>query len=504
MVPFMKNTVTPMEPSFIGVSRTLLGIVLLVGTIDLTLSGCGQSVVSSKPPNVVIVLVDTLRSDHLSAWGYPRSTSPEIEELATTGTKFTRFFSHSAVTRPSVATLFTSRYVSGHGVADQLGRALPDGLPVLAELFDPAVYTRMAFVTNPQIHPQLGFNRGFDDFVALFPKQIDPRAVTPHDLVKVPARAVLTAAATSISEVDGKPFFCYIHLLDPHGPYTPPPEVAARFTNPDYEGKISGSIEDFAFFPTRGIKSGPDFDHFVDLYDAEIFSVDQAIGAFVHQLKNEGLLENTHLLITSDHGEEFMEHGGTGHGIKLYRETVSVPMLWIGPGVPEGRVVDQLTGLVDIAPTIAEAIGYEDPPDSFVGRNLYPLLSAEGARTWNNEVFLEGPGVGTLETEGRTVPLLRRGLLTPEYAVLATGCPLGAGGWQQLEIYDMTIDSLQEQPLILGREELGHATPETLQVLGLYEQVVARILAGTAPTPSAHADLPDEILEQLKSLGYTN
>jgi len=489
--PYRSQCVSPLSPA--GV---------LIAAAMCLVFGCASPAERPRTPNVLIILVDTLRSDHLSAWDYPRETSPELERLAATGTRFTRFFSHSAVTRPSVATLFTSQYVSGHGIADQLGSALPPRLPVLAELFDPDIYTRMAFVTNPQIHPKLGFDRGFDNFVSLFPEQVDPKDLTPHDLVKVPAGAVLTAAGTSIGQAGDRPFFCYIHLLDPHGPYAPSSDDSHHFSDPGYMGRITGSVEDFAYIQTNGIRGGPDLAHFMDLYDAEVLSVDRAIGAFVRQLDREGLLENTHLFITSDHGEEFMEHGGTGHGIKLYRETVAVPMLWIGPGVPLGRVVDEFAGLVDITPTIAELLNGQDRFDSFQGRSLFPLLTDDGARSWRSEIFLEGPGTGSVALEGRRTPLLRRGLMTPHLAVLATGCPMGATGWEHLEIFGFVDDAFQQNALTINHRDLTTLEPDLLAAVAWYERRVAPAVESAGHGLSTQVELPEDVLEKLRRLGY--
>ncbi len=449
-------------------------------------------------PNLILIVVDTLRSDHLSASGYPLETSPHLEQLSSRGTYFERFYSHSAITRPSVATLFTSRFVSGHGITNQGPAGLSRELPFLPEILDRAGYETRAFVTNPQLHPLLGFDRGFDHYEPLFSQDADPVRLKPADLIKLPASEVFAAARESLQRRHRRPFFYYIHLLDPHGPYQPSGEERAKFTDPAYDGVITGSIADFARH--AHFRAHPeDLDHFRALYDAEVSSTDRALGEFVDWLDGAGLLADTHLLFTADHGEEFLEHGATGHSVKLYEESIRVPLLWIGPGVPAGRRVDALAGLVDVLPTLLDVLDLPAPDTPLQGRSLRPTWSAEPARrAWRPALLLEGPAKGGRRAEE---PPVVRGIVTLTHKILARGSAAGRPGWQTLEIFDLRADPGEQN----GRTvtpDLGALSPDDKDLVRLYELEVRRALNHGSPGSVPEIELPEEELERLRSLGY--
>lgn len=478
---------------------------LLLTACSLLLTGCASRPVAAGP-NVVLILVDTLRADHLSLDGYERDTSPALAALAEEGVYFERFYAHSAITRPSVATLFTSRFVSGHGIANHGALGLSRTLPRLPRLLRNAGYRTLAFVTNPQIHPAFGFDDGFDHFEPLYARDIDPARLSPGDLVKVPASEVFAAVRAALATPTERPFFTYIHLIEPHGPYQPLSPFVERFTDPDYDGPISGTIEDFT--KVGRLRSHPeDLDHFSSLYDAEIATVDAAIGSFVAWLRSEGLLADTHLIITADHGEELLEHGGTGHDYDLYEETVRIPLLWLGPGLPQGWRSPALAGLVDVLPTLFDVLDLPLPPETvFQGRSLRPLWTTPEEKkptvrpSWREALFLEGPWPGQVQRRGRAVPKVARGIVTPQHKMLVRDCVLHEAICGELEILDLSADPGEQDGLPL--EELDPSSAEILSLLRRYRQALGQALSLEAPAVIPQGQLPAEDVERLESLGY--
>lgn len=476
------------------------GLVLALAAVTGSMLGCG----APKPANVILIVVDTLRADHLSAYGYSRPTSPSLVELAARGTTFDSCYSHSSATRPSVATIFSSRFVAGHGVATQGGDALPAGIPILAETLKNAGFTCRGFITNPQIHPDLGFARGFDEYRTFFPDDINPRAIRPTDLlVKVPAETVLAAVKASLQKKVKEPFFLYVHLLDTHGPYEPQASDLARFADPDYHGTITGSVNDFARIELAGRREGADLQHFVDVYDATVLGTDRALGDFFHWFWSTRWSQDTHLIVTADHGEEFMEHGGTGHGLKLYEETTSVPLLWSGPGVKAANHIHALCGLVDIFPTIADIEGVDVSHDGLRGRSLRSELIGGASPDRRRVLFLDGPAPGSVEGPAGPLPNVTRGLRTTRYRVIAHGCVFRRPGWTQLEVYDEDRDPGEQHPVFIASD--GVDTSKWAEAArSLYERTAAQVLNAGTPGVRQEVKLTAHQVEQLRSLGYVN
>ncbi len=472
------------------------GILVLLG---IAFSGCSHP--PDLRPNVVIVLVDTLRSDHLSVAGYGAETSPFLDKLAEQGVFFERFFSHSAATRPSVATLLTSRFISGHGIATHGRDGLARELDYLPALLNDTGYRTLAFVTNPQVHEKLGFARGFDHFESLFASDLNPARVKPGDLVKLPAAEVFAVVERDLERHATAPFFAYIHLLDPHGPYRPPPGVAERFVDPTYHGEITGAIADFR--KAVHFRSHPaDLEHFKALYDAEIAATDQALAGFFDWIEKTGLLETTHLIITADHGEEFLEHGGTGHGRKLYDENIRVPLLWVGPGVPQGRRIDELAGLIDIVPTLADLLDLPLSPDAgFQGRSLRALWEGEPDPPWRQVLFLEGINIGKLNWRRKDQRKVTRGIVTKTHKVLARDCLISRPQCGMLEVVDLAADPGEQQRRRLTGEP-SRWSEDDLALVELFRRETDSALRYRGPESVPAVDLPAEDRARLEMLGY--
>ena len=351
----------------------------------LVLFGCrrGEAVVGpakeSPPVNAIVVLVDTLRADHLSAYGYARPTSPAFDRLAAESALFERAYSQAACTFPSVNSLLTSRAAPLFWGQPGRRMGIPAGVTTLAEVLSAHGYATLAVSASPVVrksptsfNPEGGFDRGFDVF--------DDERCLWRD-----ARCVVSGALDLLGKVEG-PFFAYLHFMDPHGPYQPPPEHRRRFAAPDAGAAASAARDPNAI--ARGLRRGgtpveldaADRDQLIALYDEEISWWDERFGELVRALGERGLLENTVLVVAADHGEAFLEHGQVKHCHTVFEEETRTPLLVRLPGrAPRrGLRISEPVENLDIAPTLLQALELE-PERAFDGRSLLPLLRGERA-----------------------------------------------------------------------------------------------------------------------------
>ena len=313
---------------------------------------------SPAGPNVVLITVDTLRADHLGCYGYERPTSPFLDSVAAEGTIFADACASAAWTKPATGTILTGLYPSRHGALYHGSRLqLPEGHRTLAETFRDAGYVTAGFVTNPNVKKVFDFDRGFDQF---FDSPVEDTVTLAairgslfggvlmslmrhqfnwnyeNDVLQM-NRHVLAW----LRENRDQRFFLYLHYIDPHIPYAPPAPYEEQFRRD----------HGFVTFNRRKELVG------VDLYDGEIRYTDDGLKQLVLELQALGLWEDTLFVLTSDHGEEFFEHGVLGHGFSLYQDVVHVPLIFRGPGVPAGRVVGQPVQILDMAATILDVAG---------------------------------------------------------------------------------------------------------------------------------------------------
>lgn len=328
---------------------------------------CGRD---SEHLNVMIIGVDTLRPDHLGCYGYSRDTSPCIDNLAAHGVLCENAVSQSPWTLPSFASVFTSLYPTQHG-AVQLSNGLRSSFPTLAEIFRERGYATGAVINAPTLKPANRVNRGFDYYDTV------PRGTRVAD-------GTTTDVLTWIDGIGGQPFFMFAHYFDPHLPYSPPDPYNKMFDH-DYEGRIGNSFDAEGFaeekserFRQMKVLTPEDWNHIRSLYDGEIVFADREIERLLRGLEERGLRNNTLVVFLSDHGEEFYEHGGFGHGHSLYNELIKVPLIFSLPArLPEGVRLARQVRLVDVAPTILDILGIEDD-DGFEGVSLKLLLEGKG------------------------------------------------------------------------------------------------------------------------------
>ena len=329
---------------------------LLLGAVAQ--AACTREREGARPPNVIVYLVDTLRKDHLSVYGYSRETSPRLADFARDAVRFETAYSPTSWTRPAVASLLSGVTPLRHGAISRPDRVSPE-VRLLPEYLGAVGYRSRAFVTNPNVLPVWGFARGFHEF----------HAVEGADGV---ARAdeVNEAVFESLREDRDEPFFLYVHTVDPHAPYEPPRLYRGVFPRPS-----AAELES----RNPAVAARARLADTIAAYDAEVLFNDDCFGAFIDFLRSEGLYDDALVIFTSDHGEEFRDRGELGHGLGLFQEVVQVPLLVKLPGSAHaGRVVHAPASLLDVLPTILALAG-GGPAADVEGVDLQELLRAEQA-----------------------------------------------------------------------------------------------------------------------------
>jgi arylsulfatase A-like enzyme len=308
-------------------------------------------------PNVVLVTVDTLRADHLGAYGYSRPTSPGVDRLARRGVLFRNAESVQSATWPALASLHTSQPPGRHGVIWN-GWHLREGATTLAGLLRAKGYDTSAFLTNMTGTRHPGFSR-------LFLARGGAQAEMD--------RRATDAAVEHLGRVGDRRFFLWLHLLSPHADYAPPPPYDTAFTRPG-ASTLSGTIKRLAEVRARGVRlSDADVAHVVALYDGEVAYADAQVDRLLSELRARGLERSTLVVFTADHGEDLHEHNRYFfHAASMYSSSLHVPLILSWPEVlPAGARVDHPASLVDVAPTVLSLLGLP-APSSFLGKDLLP------------------------------------------------------------------------------------------------------------------------------------
>ncbi len=357
-------------------------------------------------PNVIVVVVDTLRADRVGVAGGRRGLTPFLDSLGESGVIFPNAYSTSSWTNPAVASLFTSRYPSQHRVTTFESR-LADAEETLAERLRAAGWRGLGVVGNFRLTQALGFAQGFDVwFSRLFARKATTQQLA-QDTIRYYDRHVARFFWRR-----WQPLLLYLQPMEPHAPYDPPAEARRAFARPPGPGTSESEAMAKVISIPRWDALSPDEVAYVEsLYDAEVAALDARLRRLFTRLRTRGLLDHAIVVVTADHGEEFGEHGGFLHGFALYEESVRVPLIMTGPGLPAGRVVRDEVSLVDVAPTVLELLGLPPEP-RFEGRSLLSRLG-DGDAT---DVVLELPPTGSVIDARRH----SAGLLYDGIKVLAT------------------------------------------------------------------------------------
>jgi arylsulfatase A-like enzyme len=327
---------------------------------------------SRQEPNIVLVVIDTLRADRLHCYGNGREVSPVMDSIASRGTRFERAYSSTAWTVPSTASIMTGRSPHQMGIASGHSYSLSPSVDTLGETLQRAGFTTAAFVCNPLIDRTRGFHQGFEFFHTY---RWNTGAHIGHDV------------AQWIEENRDRRFFLYLHYTEPHGPYVPSERATARFVSSEAPAGFTPKPSDVRDLLVD-FYGGGDHDprrieaivqHHSTRYDAEIFDVDEALGGVLTRLQAHDLADATVVCVTSDHGEEFLEHGWFGHHEQLFEESIRVPLILAGPKVPSGRVIANPVENRNVAATLLRLAGA--PTGDMGGSSLLDSVESAGVYT---------------------------------------------------------------------------------------------------------------------------
>lgn len=424
-------------------------------------------------PALVLVSIDCLRADHVGAYGYSLPTTPEIDAVAGEGTVFENAFSTASWTLPSHMSMLTGLVPSLHGATKW--EKLSTSVDYLPELLGGSGYRAAGVVSWVYLSQAYGFERGYDSY---------------RVLDRPEASDIIDRAIEELHRGQGQPQFLFAHLWDAHWPYMPKAQDLARL------GGRPRDISSLHKLIREGTPANDEREReeIVRLYDAEIAFADRELGRLFREMKTLGLWENALLVITSDHGEAFREHGHWQHSQTLYDELTRVPLIVKWPGQAEPGRESAPVSLVDLFVTFAEAAGIEVPAGGGAGALARRSLTAppDEGRTVLSEVSWRSPSGSFMK-----VALRDRGR---KYIATLSGPPgddLGVAELEKEELYDLVKDPKESENL-LGRDAdtVNRFRAELRSFLEAAR--AARSLRKGEPV-----ELDDEALEKLKSLGYT-
>jgi len=348
---------------------------LAVGLLALPALSCLRSD-PPRPRNVLVLLVDTLRADHLGAYGYGRPTSATFDAFAKGNLFFRQVRSQASCTFPSVNSLLTSRFPQAF-LGQPEGMGIPAAIPSLAEILQQKGYRTAAVSASPimrksptRFNPHGGFERGFASFA--------------EDCLWQSAECVNRKGLEQLEVADPRPFFLYLHYIDPHGPYSPPPGYRRRFATGTSDKAFirDGDPNPIAAHLYQGaVDPGvtpADVQHLIDLYDDEIAYFDGQLKVLLKVLKKSGRLDDTIVILASDHGEGFLEHGHMKHCRTLFDSEIRTPLAMSIPGVP-AQAIDRPVENLDIVPTVLDYLGLGTEGRGLAGRSLRPLFERRQA-----------------------------------------------------------------------------------------------------------------------------
>lgn len=454
------------------------------GTFSLPLWGDPSIYVGAtkRGPNLILISLDTLRADHLPSYGYERETAPFIEaRLARRGVLFERATTSASTTGPSHITLFTSLQPSVHRLVENSAtKTLPRGVTTLAEAFRAAGFATGAVTENGAIAFGTGIERGFSSYREVSSER---GLMGLGDI-----ESTVAHGRRWLERNRDKRSFLFLHSYQVHTPYEPPKRYRDMFPEP---------------IPGREAHPQIPPDWHPDLYDREIRFADDALAAFFEALEAQGLLEDSFVVVTSDHGEAFLEHDYLAHGAGLHQEILHVPLFFTGPGLPPGARVDASVGLVDLMPTLLELLGV-DPVEGLMGRSFAPLVRGRAPdRAWSDRpMFSEAWRTARVGANSRA-QLRYSEIAQPSYAVRRGDRKLiryRDGSGFRYAYYDLANDPDE-------RQNLYSSDPTAAQDLrSLIEDYVveAELLQQGLTRDSANAPPPldPEREERLRALGY--
>jgi len=472
--------------------RLSLAVLLAAGTLPWT--GCGRS----PRPNVLLIVLDTLRADRLSCYGYGRATSPFIDALAAEGAVFENTFSTCCWTLPSHASLFTGRHPLQAGATSETLH-LPGENTTIAEALSASGYTTTAFVTNSWVSKERGFDQGFDEFFEMWRQENQPREKSPEQTLES------VTVDKMISWLDEKagadsPFFMFANLNGVHLPYQPREPFLSRFAGQggydvDRVRRAASITSWWAHLVGEFPLDETDYRIMSDLYDGEIGFADALVGSVIRKLTEKGILDNTIVIVLSDHGENLGEKGRIDHMMTMYDTALHIPLIVrFPPAFPPATRITSMTSIIDVAPTVATLCG--------VGDGFGPALAAPSLASSDRvarEYILAGnerpvSGIELLKNrypgyDWASIDFRMRALRTVSHKLI----------WNEnrdVELYNLNKDPGESENL--AREQAD----KQRRLMGIL-QGRFKAIASSKEHPMLESE-DEETLERLRSLGYIN
>ena len=476
----------------------LRSILITIRPIALALlAGCSQT--ESKKPNVLLLSLDSVRADRISSSGYRPDatpdvlTTPNIDRLAEKGVSFDNAFSTTSWTLPSHMAMFSGLSDELHGVVDN-DRSLDPALTTLTELLHDSGWTTGGFYSGPYLNPIFGFGQGFDRYVncgTVIPPDLFEnddmgswREIHQFSHETITSPTLYEKASAWIREVaqSNQPFFAMVHWWDPHYDYKAPEEYRRLFDT-HYTGDWSGlRMED-----VRKPVDAPDVAFILSLYDAELRFTDEFIGRLLDLLDELELADNTLVIVTSDHGEEFYDRTRWGHQRTLYDEVLRVPLIMRFPDrIPAGRRVKGQARLQDIYPTVADLLGLE-APSYLSGNSLRVLWEQPDTPGFDQELFMLVPH--------REIHV--SGIRTPTEKVLWDFTAAKGSYW------NLAKDPLEHKLRSFGEKELNGGLHPAIEALRVHlEGIQSRRDKLPHSAGQNRIELDESMLQELEGLGY--
>jgi choline-sulfatase len=467
-------------------------------------------VVSKAPkshPNILLYVVCTLRPDHMSLYGYGRDTTPFLSKLGASAVVFDDAQAQAPWTKPSVASLMTSMHAYAQKLVNDTD-TIPKGAATLAEHLRAAGYVTASIVANPFAGRTSGLDRGFD---YMFEYPVVQRNRTDAVDRGTDSAAINRAIMPWLERHRDEPFFLYVQSTDPHAPYRPPADDEARFANPsetkafnsdyaklrDIRAYGGGATVNLSEMRAKGVNVDAYIKRAKDRYDAEIAHNDKSIEQLINKLKTAGSLDNTLVIIASDHGEEFWEHGFGAHGHSLYSELIRAALLMWNPNLlPVPRRISEPVQLIDIMPTVLELVGVK-PPDEIHGQSLAPLLRGQAfsrkAPVMASKLALPRAKVGGGVPENLTDTVAH---VDHDWKLIYRA-QAGRARLKRVELYDRRADRADRNDVAGQRQDIA-ARLEAYVVNWIDVQKQVRKQLG----PGGTSKIDQQTLERLRSLGY--
>ncbi|MFG0317743.1 MAG: sulfatase, partial [Planctomycetota bacterium JB042] len=480
---------------------------LLLAIARSSEASADDSPADGRPRNVLFYLVDTCRADRMSLYGHARETTPFLAKLAARSVVFDRCYAQAPWTKPSMASILTSRPPPEHGVVTLFGR-LADEMVTFPEVLHESGFATAGFSANPIMGRWSHFTQGFEWFT----ESGEVNRADPIHHASGSAKALNEHVFRWLDrrEDDGRPVFLYVHSVDPHEEYEPAEPFRSAFADPERDDPyrdewkallatrpgIPGNHVTASNFAEAGVEVEPFIAHGRDLYDADVRANDHEIERLFERCR-EAWGDDFVFVLTSDHGEEFYEHGGTSHGYSLYDEMIHVPLLIHAPGLlPEATRVRSPVRSIDVYPTLLDLVGLGGAgPDDLRGRSLLPLV--EDPRSWTDEpafaekvedeaarVLHEGAGIAVSIVRGKWKLVVN--LRSPSFFDLPP-----------LELYDLSADPAEQRNLADDHAAVARELRD--EALRWSATHVGHRVGADDLDPE---DLPEELLAELRALGY--